>query len=345
MAGKRSEQSDVNSLIKQGLTVSVIEIGARNVPQAYVEGLWKLRAFGKSEDTRNGEVIAMPQPTILTITHPEERVLTCPVRDANPFFHVMEFVWMMAGSNDAAWISQFNSRMMEYADGRILRGAYGWRWQNPEDQITGVVELLRDQVRTRQAVLSMWTPELDGSRARSSDRPCNTHIYFRPRETNRLDMLVCNRSNDFVWGMMGANAVHFTLLHELIASASGYRLGVYQVISNNLHIYTGIPRFDKIISTYEKYDCYRGPKKCEPFPLLVGTNLKKFQRDCKDLVMGPMTMYRSEWVQDVAYPMYMAYLHKEDREEWIDKIAAEDWRLATSEWNERRLKNHSKRNT
>ena len=336
---------ELKTLINQRLTMSVIEITARNVPQAYVEGFWKLRTFGKSEDTRNGEVIAMPQPTMLTIQNPEERVLTCPVRDANPFFHVMEFVWMMAGSNDAHWISQFNKRMMDYADDGHLRGAYGWRWANPSPQLLDTVALLRDSPTTRQAVLSMWDPVYDGSRATNSDRPCNTTIYFKIRGSTHLDMLVCNRSNDYVWGMMGANAVHMTLLHELIAKASGYELGIYRVMSNNLHIYTGMPRFDEIYKTVTPVDCYRGPKKCEPFPILsFPDELELFIAECKDFLKKDRD-FVCEWLQHVAYPMQMAYLDRLNRDEWITRIAAEDWRLAASEWNERRLNNSSKKST
>ena len=69
--------------------MSIIEISARNIPQAYTEGLWKFRIMARQEDTRNGPAMVLPAPVFLTIQFPEERLLNCPVRRANPFFHCM----------------------------------------------------------------------------------------------------------------------------------------------------------------------------------------------------------------------------------------------------------------
>lgn len=316
--------------------MSIIEITARNAPQAYVEGLWKFRTMARLEDTRNGEAYVLPAPAFLTIQFPEERLLNCPVRKVNPFFHCMEFVWMMAGSNDAVWISQFNKRMMEYADDKILRGAYGWRWANPSPQIHDTISLLQGDAGTRQAVLAMWDPIYDGHRATTSDRPCNTHIYFRVDETDSLNMTVCNRSNDFVWGMMGTNVVHFTMLQELIASAAGYKLGMYHVFTNNLHIYTSLPQFENVYNTSLPNDIYKGLDRCEELmPLLAGgVSYKEFMNDCLLLLDGEET-FASDWVQHVAWPMKMAYLDKKNRSEWINEIVASDWHRACSEWNRR----------
>ncbi len=316
--------------------MAIVDIAARNIPLAYVEGLWKFRVFSGLEDTRNGEAMVMIHPTVLTIEHPEERVMTDPVRDCNPFFHVMEFVWMMAGSNDVKWIAQFNKRMLDYADDGYLRGAYGWRWANPSPQLSDTVDLLRGYPETRQAVLAMWDPVYDGSRAKTSDRPCHTHIYFRVRESTHLDMTVMNRSNDYVWGMMGTNAVHFTLLHELIARASGYKLGKYMVFSNNLHIYKDVPRFNEIWNTYAKKNIYQGKGKVEPFPILNHwLEFTTFMVECNLFFHGESN-FSNEWLQYVAYPMKMAYLESKNREEWISQIAALDWKLACIEWSARR---------
>lgn len=314
----------------------IIDITGRNAPQAYIDGLWKFRTSGVLEETRNGEAYVLPAPVFLTVQFPEERLLNCPVRNANPFFHCMEFVWMMAGSNDAHWISQFNKRMMEFSDDGYLRGAYGWRWQNPSDQITEVIELLRRDPATRQAVLSMWDPVYDGPKARTSDRPCNTHIYFRVDETDSLNMTVCNRSNDFIWGMMGANIVHMTMLQELIAAAAGFKLGMYHTFSNNVHIYTGLPKFIDIYNTSLPNDIYKGLDRCEELmPLLAGgVSYKEFMQDCLLFLDGEET-FKSDWVQHVAWPMKMAYLDKKNRLEWVNEIVASDWHRACSEWTKR----------
>jgi thymidylate synthase len=315
----------------------VAKIRGDNVPLAYIEGLWVLNAYANVEEmTRNGNVKTVPGPVVLEIKNPTERVLFNPVRDANPFFHVMEFVWMMAGSNDAEWISQFNKRMMEYADDGILRGAYGYRWSQG-DQITSAIRLLRESPDTRQCVLQMWDKAYDGPRARSSDRPCNTHIYLRISALG-LEMTVCNRSNDFFWGMLGSNVVHFTMLQELIALAVGVPVGPYRVFTNNLHVYTDMPGFNdkwtyKVSHNWYKYD------EVSPQPLLrEDERFEDFMADAYQMVDEGLDFdgWNTEWFRDVASPMHDAYLEKWNRKHHIQRIGAPDWNLACSEWNTRR---------
>lgn len=310
----------------------ILTMTARNVPEAWYEAWWVLPHHWREEESRNGRVLTVPYPTMLRIKNPCERVLFDPVRDANPYFHVMEFVWMMAGSNDAAWLSQFNKRMMSYADDGFLRGAYGWRWRNPNDQITDVINLLRTDSTSRQAVLSMWDPVYDGSRARTSDRPCNTHIYFR-FVNGALDMTICNRSNDMIWGMLGANAVHMTLLHEMVALSCDMDVGEYYVMTNNLHVYPDIPRFKEMSEPGRTVDMYR---RISPFPLLApDESYLDLRSDCEILLAGEDRFY-TKWVSDVAFPIYMAYLMKTNRDHWNQQIAADDWRIACEAWTNRR---------
>jgi len=315
----------------------IIEISGRNAPQAYVEGLQMFRTCALLENTRNGPAMVMPTPTFLTIQFPEERLLNCPVRRVNPFFHCMEFIWMMAGSNDATWISQFNKQMKEYADDGILRGAYGWRWANPIFQIPQLIDLLHKDPGSRQAVLSMWDVVYDGPNARTSDRPCNTHIYFRVDETDCLNMTVCNRSNDFIWGMLGTNVVHMTMLQELVASAAGFKLGTYHVFSNNCHIYTSVPQYEDIIKTTLDEDMYKGENKVgDHMPLLTDCTYVEFMEDCTNFLDGEK-VFQCPWIQHVAWPIKMAYLNESSRYNYIEGIIASDWHHACWSWEARRL--------
>lgn len=250
---------------------------------------------------------------------------------------------MLAGSNDAKWLSQFNKRMLDYADDGYLRGAYGWRWANPTDQIAQVIDQLRENPEIRQSVLSMWDPVYDGPQARTSDRPCNTHIYFRV-VAEKLNMTVLNRSNDLVWGMFGANVVHMTYLHELISLATGIPQGQYQVFTNNLHVYPEMPRFEEIYASTGEHDYYEHTVK--PFPLLIhGEGWLDLREDCKLLLSSPnldyedIILFETDWMQNVAFPMYLAYLDKPVRDHYISKIHASDWRLACEQWVERRKNN------
>jgi thymidylate synthase len=308
-------------------------IYANNIPQAYTEAIIKLRIWGEEQESRNGPVITSLAPVYLEIQNPKQRVLFDSVRNCNPFFHVMEFVWMMAGENDVRWIEQFNNRFRNYADNGtdIIHGAYGHRWIRHFEinQIVAVADLLRSDKTTRRAVLGMWDPRVDLSQ--HSDLPCNTQIMFRVID-DQLDMIVINRSNDLIWGMLGANAVHMTYLHELIAFMSGIKMGLYKVFTNNLHIYKEMPKFKEIWNTIVQDDPYR-TRALKTYDLLwPSEKYETLVRDCVALVNEePVSSITTNWARTVAWPMKMAYQNRiagGDGKYFIAQINAEDWRLA-----------------
>jgi hypothetical protein len=319
-----------------------IEVTEENLPSIYPEVMIRLSLEGEEQESRNGPVLSFLDPFFLEIIDPRERVIFDPIRDANPFFHLMEFIWMMSGSNKVEWIAQFNKRYHEYAepDG-IVHGAYGHRWINHfngVDQIVAVADQLKKDRTTRRAVLGMWDPRVDLEPHR--DLPCNTHIYFRV-ESDALHMTVCNRSNDIIWGMLGANVVHMTLLQELIAHGAGLGVGSYMVMSNNAHVYTALPKIKEMLNTRSPVDPYRDGV-VSPYPLLIlgEEEMKDLLMDCYDFVHTTGSRYRTRWMNEVAVPMYLAWYHRKDggskNEHFINKIQATDWRKACLEWVERK---------
>lgn len=248
-------------------------IRARNVCDALPLGLEYLLTRGAREASRNGPVVVAPGPVVTIYERPRERVLTSRVRDANPFFHLAESLWMLAGRDDAAFLNRYVKDFgARYADGEKVHGAYGHRWRHALgfDQLNIIVGMLRRDSSTRQAVLQMWDatetledaqktyPGSDDLIGSWRDRPCNTHVYFRVREEfgpleksknfertgvisqavrRKLDMTVCCRSNDMVMGAYGANAVHFSFLQEYVAARVGIEVGLYYQFSNNFHVY------------------------------------------------------------------------------------------------------------
>ncbi len=327
----------------------MIEITGENLPQLYYEAIWKVRIFGVPEESRNGPVVTIEEPVHLKLHLPRERVLFDPVRNANPFFHVMEFVWMMSAVPDLTWIQQFNSRFSDYSDdGKTLPASYGYRWREhfDVDQILMVIDMLKKDPTTRRAVLGMWDPQFDLSSDPEfgNDKPCNTHIYFRYLPDRGLCMTVCNRSNDLIWGALGANAVHMTMLHELIATGAGLKVGTYNVLTNNLHMYSARDDYAEIIKTIAPVDPYQDMG-LSTLPLLgAGATVVEFFLDAEKFVdqTKPGNQYRTQWFRDVAYPMYMAYTERKakvgDGNRHIELIKAEDWRQACSEWVQRKAK-------
>ena len=80
-------------------------IECENVNHALIAGINTLDQFGKRQGSRNGAVLVAPWPVITIIHDPEHRVLFNPRRDANPFFHLFESIWMLAGRNDVDFVA------------------------------------------------------------------------------------------------------------------------------------------------------------------------------------------------------------------------------------------------
>src|SRR5215469_1039129 len=190
-------------------------ITARNVNDAIQQGIRHLYEVGQPRFSRAGEVLVSPYPVMVVYERPTERVLLWPERDANPFFHLFESLWMLAGRNDAAFLDRFIhdfGKRFALSDGNI-HGAYGWRWRDAfgQDQIKALIEYLKQYQDGRRAVLQMWDSGLDlDSREILPDVPCNTQAYFsislgeRDRP-NRLNMTVTCRSGDIIWGCLSGD--------------------------------------------------------------------------------------------------------------------------------------------
>src|SRR3990170_4411256 len=66
--------------------------------------------------SRVGECLMVEEPVIVSYDQPRERVLFNQARDANPFFHLYESLWMLAGRNDVASLAYYNSKISQYSD-------------------------------------------------------------------------------------------------------------------------------------------------------------------------------------------------------------------------------------
>ena len=238
-------------------------IEARNVSDGFFLTIQSILQIDKKVKTRNGWAIEFPTPFCVTFSHPTERVLFYPERDANPFFHLMESLWMLAGRNDVEWISKYNKKISDYSDnGKIFHGAYGHRWRNHfkggpkefKDLLDHIFIRLHKFNNDRRCVLTMWDPNIDlVMHNDGKDYPCNTQVFFSKRK-DILNMTVINRSNDIIWGLFCANAVHMSMLHEYVASRASCEVGTYTHFSNNAHAY--VETLDKVKNIQPDYESY-----------------------------------------------------------------------------------------
>lgn len=324
-----------------------------NVNEALPLGLDALRTNGVPSVSRGIKTIRYPGPVSTVYRRPRERVLFDQVRDANPFFHLMESLWIIAGSNTAALPSYFLNNITRFSDnGTTFHGAYGYRLAKAFgfDQLQDVITLLQEKPDTRQAVLSIWNPELDLGVA-TKDTPCNDLLMLDIVD-DALNLTVCNRSNDVIWGAYGANAVQFSVLQEWLALSIGVGVGYYVQQSNNYHVYPDNPFWRAFLDGDHAAGHVSNPymnQTVVPYALASDpADAMLFRWDCamlnKRAVEGAKLSegeYRTQYFDRVVVPMiqsYDAYKRKDyDRAiEISHAVQAEDWRLACTQWIERR---------
>jgi len=193
----------------------------RNVNTAFSELVSSFQAGSKDptsnivrRPSRNGPVLMRTDPVMVTYERPLERVLFNTARDANPFLHLYEALWMLSGRDDVAPLVYYAKQFSEYSDdGKTLNGAYGYRWRhavveegNREydsvhiDQLDALVDHLKANPTSRRAVLQMWNVKDDLAVIGSIKNPeylvetpkryyptskdvcCNTAVYFSIRQ-------------------------------------------------------------------------------------------------------------------------------------------------------------------
>ena len=332
-------------------------VEARNVEDALIHGLDLLADEGNIRESRNGPVVVLDSPVTTEYWKPRERVLLWESRDANPFFHLFEGLWMLQGCHNVAPLEYYVKRMGSFSDdGITLHGAYGHRWLHhfSVDQLSVISKRLTTNPDDRRCVLQMWDSRVDLDRD-GNDVPCNTQAYFTRDAHGALDMTVTCRSNDIIWGAYGANAVHFSMLQEFLAAGIGCKVGYYWQFSNNYHAYLKVfdPLYKKLCVDYP----YRrdpsffegssyGQGVVEPYPM-VQTDIATWRRDLASFVSVSTRPCEDPFFCDVAIPMASAYSYY--REDLLDhalltmkEVKATDWALAGTQWLQRRadLRDH-----
>jgi thymidylate synthase len=317
----------------------------------------------QEEQSRNGSVWTITEPVLITYHHPLNRVLLNSARDANPFFHLFEVAWMLAGSNDLEPLTHFLPKYADFSDdGKTVHGAYGHRWRTALgfDQLDAICAELTKNPGSRRCILQMWDsaqhimiapfmtePRYHGSRDLEKacnggkDVPCNTQILFRIVD-GKLDMTVTNRSNDLIWGCLGANYVHFSYLLEYMAQRIGVGVGRYFQFSTNLHVYEWNWKPEKWLDVP-----YEDGEASDVRLLPWGTNIPRFDEECQDVAKIPdgceELHWESPWIDQVLVPAVQAFnTHKQGSTvaalSTVELIRDSPWRRACREWLQRRVK-------
>jgi thymidylate synthase len=83
------------------------------------------------------------------------------------------------------------------------------------DQLTTVIEKLREERYTRQAIIAIWNPISDNS---MKDCPCMQHIQFYFDDSDNFTMKVLFRSNDW-YGALMSNLSGMKKVFKVVADA------------------------------------------------------------------------------------------------------------------------------
>lgn len=318
-------------------------INSSNVNDALVKAIDLIKIEGSNTSTRNGNAIEFQTPVTTVYHRPKERVMIYKERDANPFFHLMESMWMFAGRNDVRWLGKYSKMISSYStDGETFNAAYGNRIRNhfDMDQFKEAIYRLKTYPNDRRTVIQMWDGHIDLSRTNDElDIPCNTAMYLSV-QNGKLNMTVTNRSNDMLWGAYGANAVHFSFFQEYIAAAVGVDIGIYYQMSNNLHVYTDFGPWDRV-KDLTKVRCPYKTEHVYPKPLV--DNAHRFLREVEDFCDGESKGFKNEFLTDVAVPIRDTHrIYKTgDKQSALfhahENLFAADWKIAIIEWLERRI--------
>lgn len=137
-------------------------------------------------------------------------------------------------------------------------------YQNVTDQLRFVIEKFKQDIDTREAVITIHDPISDnfngnledGEQAPillTKDTPCTRSIHFMI-VGGKMNCYVDMRSNDVIWGFSAVNIFNFTLMQEYVAAIVGVPVGKYYHKADNLHVYEDfLPMVQEIAKHYQDY--------------------------------------------------------------------------------------------
>jgi thymidylate synthase len=153
----------------------------------------------------------------------------------------VELLWFLRGDSNVSWLRDQGVTIWdEWADDSGELGpVYGvqWRsWPMPDgshaDQITGVLETLRQNPDSRRMIVSAWNvsdlPEM-------ALAPCHALFQFYVAD-GKLSCQLYQRSADLFLGVP-FNIASYALLTQLVAQQVGLGLGDFIWVGGDCHIY------------------------------------------------------------------------------------------------------------
>jgi len=196
----------------------------------------------QTKDSRNGPTKELLHATF-SISDPTQRWIQIRPKPINLALALAEVVWILNGRDDSSFLRAFFPKLSDFAGDTIrFQGAYGKRLRchfEIGDQLLRAYNVLKNDPKSRQVVLSIWDPNCDlphsDGRVTSADTPCNISSILKI-DNGTLEWVQVMRSNDIFRGLPN-NIVQFTSLQEIMSGWLGIKPGSYNHISDSLHAY------------------------------------------------------------------------------------------------------------
>lgn len=169
----------------------------------------------------------------LRLREPEDTLLNGEVRPKfSPGIAAAEAAQLIGGVSDPALMVRVSKNFGGFLNGGSFLGAYGPRVRT---QLPEIVNRLKQDASSRQAVVSIWRPQDDLWAKGARDVPCTVTLQFFLRN-DRLHMHTYMRSNDVWWGL-SYDAFQFTQLQCTLANVLEVDTGHYVHTAGSMHIY------------------------------------------------------------------------------------------------------------
>mgnify|MGYP001278418966 CR=1 FL=1 len=154
---------------------------------------------------------------------------------------IYELLWFLSGSTNVKYLQDKGVRIWnEWADADGNLGpVYGYQWRSwPAadgthiDQISAVVESLKNNPDSRRHIVSAWNP---GEINKMALPPCHIMFQFYVAD-GRLSCQLYQRSADIFLGVP-FNIASYALLTLMMAQVTGYEPGEFIHTLGDAHIY------------------------------------------------------------------------------------------------------------
>lgn len=219
------EANDINTLYRRALT---------NLVGQFAQG-----ATASPRGMRTAEIVG----ATLKLNDARRCLLTWPERKLNYHFAVAEWWWILTGREDVTSIAPYCSEIAKFSDdGQKFFGAYGPPWT---DQVGYVIQKLREDQDSRQAVLTIWRPKPPATK----DVPCTVAMQYLARGGS-LHGIVTMRSSD-CWLGLPYDLFNFSRLLAVVAGELGLDVGSLQLNAGSFHLYErNLPASKALLDTY-----------------------------------------------------------------------------------------------